>query len=73
MGPQAMAKLPEMEAAMIEHYQQNQERAGAGIELLPGVLDLLKALQVPQTCRHQDMHRPVSPLATMQAHFRQHF
>lgn len=50
MGPppslQAQAKLKEMEAAMLEYWQQNRERAGDGLKLLPGVVELLQALQV---------------------------
>jgi beta-phosphoglucomutase-like phosphatase (HAD superfamily) len=43
---QAQAKLKELEAAMVRHFQQHAERAGLGLELLPGVKALLEALQV---------------------------
>lgn len=45
-GLQAQAKLKEMEAAMLEYWQQNREHAGDGLKLLPGVVQLLQALQV---------------------------
>jgi hypothetical protein len=43
---QAQAKLKELEASMVRHFQQHEERAGLGLELLPGVKALLEALQV---------------------------
>lgn len=43
---QAEAKLKDVEAAMVRHFQQHAERAGLGLELLPGVKRLLEALKV---------------------------
>ena len=43
---QAMAKLPEMQAAMVEYFTAHSERAGQGLELLPGVKELLLVLKV---------------------------
>jgi hypothetical protein len=43
---QAQAKLQQLEAAMVRHFQQHVERAGLGLALLPGVKALLEALQV---------------------------
>lgn len=31
---------------MVRHFQQHQDRAGLGLELLPGVKQLLEVLQV---------------------------
>jgi phosphoglycolate phosphatase-like HAD superfamily hydrolase len=42
---EATAKLKEMEAVMVEHYRQHADKAGVGLQLLPGVQQLLKALQ----------------------------
>lgn len=45
-----MGKLKDMEAAMNEFFEQassaDPEAATVGLEVLPGVVDLLKALQV---------------------------
>lgn len=41
-----MEKLPEMQQAMVEHFLAHAERAGQGLELLPGVKQLLQALNV---------------------------
>ncbi|PRW57041.1 haloacid dehalogenase [Chlorella sorokiniana] len=41
---QAAARLPEMQAAMVAHFEANKQLAGEGLELLPGVLPLLEAL-----------------------------
>eukprot|EP00882_Tetradesmus_deserticola_P012779 GHRQ01013544.1.p1 GENE.GHRQ01013544.1~~GHRQ01013544.1.p1 ORF type:complete len:200 (+),score=91.15 GHRQ01013544.1:56-655(+) len=43
---EAQAKLKQLEAAMLRHFQQHAERAGLGLQLLPGVKALLEALQV---------------------------
>ncbi|GAB4819077.1 hypothetical protein N2152v2_006123 [Parachlorella kessleri] len=42
---QAMAKLPEMQQAMVDYYVAQRDRAGQGLELLPGVKELLLALK----------------------------
>ena len=36
-----------MQQAMVDFFSQHRSDAGAGLELLPGVLELLRALQVP--------------------------
>ncbi|KAL4452286.1 hypothetical protein ABPG75_007948 [Micractinium tetrahymenae] len=41
---EAEAKLPQLQAAMIEHFTRNAAQAGEGLELLPGVRELLEAL-----------------------------
>eukprot|EP00879_Flechtneria_rotunda_P032466 GHRR01035676.1.p1 GENE.GHRR01035676.1~~GHRR01035676.1.p1 ORF type:complete len:161 (+),score=49.62 GHRR01035676.1:178-660(+) len=41
----ALAKLKEVEEVMIRHFLEHQERAGLGLETLPGVEKLLKLLQ----------------------------
>jgi hypothetical protein len=41
-----MPRLKEVEAAMSEYFTSHMERAGTGLELLPGVRELLQALQV---------------------------
>ena len=41
---EAAAKLPDLMAAMVEHYLSNAAQAGEGLELLPGVQALLEAL-----------------------------
>ena len=41
-----MAKLPELERVMNEFFEQRSELAGSGLEVLPGVVPLLNALQV---------------------------
>ncbi|KAL4538574.1 hypothetical protein Ndes2526B_g03129 [Nannochloris sp. 'desiccata'] len=41
----AMARLPEMQEAMISHFLEHKDRAAAGLEVLPGVVELLTALQ----------------------------
>jgi len=43
---QAMGKLPEMEAAMNAYFEDHVGDAGLGLEVLPGVVELLKALKV---------------------------
>lgn len=35
-----------MEAVMLKYYQQNIDKAGTGLECLPGVKQLLQALKV---------------------------
>uniref|UniRef100_A0A383W0B9 Haloacid dehalogenase-like hydrolase n=1 Tax=Tetradesmus obliquus TaxID=3088 RepID=A0A383W0B9_TETOB len=42
---EAQGKLKELEAAMVRHFQAHADRAGLGLELLPGVEALLEALQ----------------------------
>lgn len=46
---QAMAKLPEVQAAMSRHFNSQASRAGLGLELLPGVQQLLETLKVRRT------------------------
>ena len=41
----AMAKLPEMQQAMIDHFLAHKDAAATGLEVLPGVVELLTALQ----------------------------
>lgn len=45
-APQAMAKLPEVQAAMEAYFLAHKDQAAVGLELLPGVKELLAALQV---------------------------
>jgi phosphoglycolate phosphatase len=58
MRLQAMAKLKEMEAAMNEYFEARSEAAGSGLVVLPGVVELLRALQVGAgSCRsHRTPH-----------------
>lgn len=45
--PQVLPKLPQVQEAMIRYFNAQQaDRAGLGLELLPGVQRLLEALQV---------------------------
>ena len=48
-----MGKLPEMEAAMNAYFEDHVGDAGLGLEVLPGVVELLKALKVREGF---DMH-----------------
>ena len=41
-----MARLPELQSAMNLYFEQNISLAGTGLEVLPGVVELLTALQV---------------------------
>jgi len=41
----AMASLPEMQDAMINYFLRHKGRATTGLEVLPGVVDILTALQ----------------------------
>jgi phosphoglycolate phosphatase-like HAD superfamily hydrolase len=41
----AMASLPAMQDAMINHFLMHKDRAATGLEVLPGVVELLTALQ----------------------------
>ncbi|EFN54995.1 hypothetical protein CHLNCDRAFT_134806 [Chlorella variabilis] len=41
---EAVAKLPQLKQAMVDHFLANKQQAGEGLELLPGVLPLLEAL-----------------------------
>ena len=43
---QAAAKLKEMEAVMIKVYEANADKAGMGLETLPGVKQMLEELMV---------------------------
>ena len=45
-NPQAMAKLPELQTAMNAYFEAHVSEAGTGLEVLPGVVPMLKALQV---------------------------
>eukprot|EP00887_Chlorella_sp_A99_P007702 scaffold20.g7702.t1 len=42
---EAMERLPQLKQAMVEHYLANKDRAAEGLEILPGVVELLTALQ----------------------------
>ncbi|KAL6779565.1 hypothetical protein ACKKBG_A12780 [Auxenochlorella protothecoides x Auxenochlorella symbiontica] len=42
---EAMASLPALQQAMNSYFAANIDRAGDGLEVLPGVVDLLKALK----------------------------
>ncbi|KIZ02313.1 hypothetical protein MNEG_5646 [Monoraphidium neglectum] len=42
---QALERLPELQAAMIKHFEAHSDRAGLGLQLLPGVRALLETLQ----------------------------
>ena len=41
-----MDKLKEMEQVMVTYYKEHLDEAGVGLEILPGVKDLLEALKV---------------------------
>ena len=43
---QAAAKLKDMEGVMIKFYEANIDRAGMGLEILPGVQQMLEELMV---------------------------
>ena len=43
---QAAAKLKEMEDSMLKYYMANADKAGIGLECLPGVKQLLQELKV---------------------------
>ena len=43
---QGMAKIKEMEQVMVDYYRDHLDEAGVGLEILPGVKDLLEALKV---------------------------
>lgn len=43
---QARAKLPQLQEAMLAHFEANRHNAGNGLQLLPGVLDLFRMLKV---------------------------
>lgn len=45
-----MAKLKEVERAMVEYFAQHQDKAGLGLYILPGVRELLERLQVRCAC-----------------------
>ncbi len=51
---QAMAKLKEMEAAMVAYFEQHRAQASEGLVLLPGVSDLLPELKVRPWHEHLD-------------------
>lgn len=42
---EAMEKLSRLQAAMVKHFLDRRGEAGVGLEVLPGVIDLLKALK----------------------------
>ncbi|KXZ54465.1 hypothetical protein GPECTOR_4g530 [Gonium pectorale] len=42
---EAMARLPEIQAAMERYFQEHTDQAAVGLELLPGVRELLARLQ----------------------------
>lgn len=42
---EALAKVPQMQQAMVDHFTSQLGRAGQGLELLPGVKELLEALK----------------------------
>ena len=44
---QGMKRLDAMRQAMVDYFTQHNSEAGHGLELLPGILELLQALQVP--------------------------
>jgi len=44
---QAAAKLKDMEDVMLKYYMANADKAGVGLECLPGVKQLLQELKVP--------------------------
>lgn len=46
IGWQAAAKLKEMEDSMLKYYMANADKAGVGLECLPGVKQLLQELKV---------------------------
>ena len=46
MHRQAAAKLKEMEDSMLKYYMANADKAGIGLECLPGVKQLLQELKV---------------------------
>lgn len=41
-----MPKLKQLEAVMVRHFHEHPVRAGLGLELLPGVKQLLETLKV---------------------------
>ncbi len=41
-----MAKLKELEAAMVAYFEQHRAQASDGLALLPGVREVLLALKV---------------------------
>ena len=49
---QAMSKLKELEAAMTGHFEAHAADAGVGLEILPGVSELLQALHVSSFSMH---------------------
>jgi hypothetical protein len=42
---QALGGLEQLQVAMVRHFEAHADRAGLGLELLPGVRELLQALQ----------------------------
>lgn len=49
---QAMEKLPELKAAMVRYWEAHAGEAGEGLEVLPGVVELLKSLKVCRALPH---------------------
>ena len=43
---QGMDKLQEMERVMVDYFRDHLDEAGVGLEILPGVRELLEALKV---------------------------
>ena len=41
-----MIKIKEMEDVMVTYYKEHLDEAGVGLEILPGVKNLLEALKV---------------------------
>ncbi len=44
---QALAKLPAVQDAMERYFLEHKDQAAVGLELLPGVRELLTELKVP--------------------------
>jgi hypothetical protein len=66
---EAVAKLPLLKQAMIDHFIANEQQAGEGLELLPGVLPLLQKLATRPdvalclvTGNLEPIGKPVSPM-----------
>lgn len=49
-GAEVMERMPELQEAMCTYFEENSALAGEGIEVLPGVVELLKALQRRGDC-----------------------
>lgn len=65
---QAMPKLPEVQAAMTRYFASQASRAGLGLELLPGVQQLLEHLQVGSVnSSSSSIHSSTDPAAGLAA------